>query len=178
MAVTSDIGPRGPLLFFDGECALCHGAVRRILKWERPQEQGIMFAPLHGETAERLRQAGDLPEDKEAVILWTAEGTTQGEAAVGHVLDIIGRKGWARAFSCMPYALRTMGVPTHGTQSASVVWSRSSILPHAFPAVSVFTLSPIRKMPKHANQGIGRHWTPYFRGPCPDSLQPATTLRA
>jgi len=109
MAVTSDIGPRGPLLFFDGECALCHGAVRRILKWERPQEQGIMFAPLHGETAERLRQAGDLPEDKEAVILWTAEGTTQGEAAVGHVLDIIGRKGWARAFSCMPYALRTMG---------------------------------------------------------------------
>lgn len=37
-----------PILFYDGGCGLCHGAVRFVLK--RDREGAFRFAPLEGET--------------------------------------------------------------------------------------------------------------------------------
>jgi predicted DCC family thiol-disulfide oxidoreductase YuxK len=108
MAGTSDIAP--PVLFFDGGCALCHGAIRRLLHWEREPHAGLRFAPLDGPTADTLRQRGQLPDHREAVILWTGEGeAAEGETAVGHALDIIGRPGRARTFRLLPATLRRAG---------------------------------------------------------------------
>lgn len=105
--VTSD--PHPPILFFDGGCALCHGAVRRLLKWERPGQGGLKFAPLDGPTAHAMRNRQALPQHLEAVILWTTEGTFEGEAAVGTALDVIGRTGAARLFRFFPPLLRHAG---------------------------------------------------------------------
>ena len=102
----------GPILFFDGRCALCHGAVRRLLRWERPgwlTASPIRFAPLDGPTADGLRNGGQLPKSQEAVVLWTAGQPLEGEAAVGSALAWIGRPGWARAFQLMPKPLRAAG---------------------------------------------------------------------
>lgn len=107
MGATSDIIP--PVLFFDGGCALCHGAVRRLLRWERESHTGLRFAPLDGATADALRKQDQLPDHREAVILWTTEGAIEGEAAVGLALDIIGRPGRARAFRLLPSSLRRAG---------------------------------------------------------------------
>lgn len=41
-----------PILFFDGHCNLCNGAVRFILKHERNEQ--LQFAPLQGETFKSL----------------------------------------------------------------------------------------------------------------------------
>ncbi len=40
------------ILFFDGDCGLCHGAVRFVLD-RAPRGEGIRFAPLGGETFRR-----------------------------------------------------------------------------------------------------------------------------
>ena len=107
MEGTSEFAP--PVLFFDGGCALCHGAVRRLLRWERESHAGLRFAPLDGPTADALRQQGQLPDHREAVILWTVEGAIEGEAAVGLALDLIGRPWRARAFRLLPSPLRRAG---------------------------------------------------------------------
>ena len=42
----------GPLLLYDGICALCNGAVTFVLK--RDRSGAVRFAPLQGETAAKL----------------------------------------------------------------------------------------------------------------------------
>ena len=52
-------GPtEGPLLLYDGVCALCNGAVSVVLK--RDRRRGSRFAPLQGETAAAV--FGEHPE--------------------------------------------------------------------------------------------------------------------
>ena len=48
----------GPILFYDGVCALCNGAVTFVLK--RDRSRAVRFAPLQGETAKVL--LGSHPE--------------------------------------------------------------------------------------------------------------------
>ena len=74
--------PNGPILFFDGDCALCHRAVRRLLRWERPGHQDLRFAPLDGANAMTLRLKSQLPESQDAVALWHNGKATCGEAAI------------------------------------------------------------------------------------------------
>lgn len=101
--------PTGAVLFFDGECALCHGAVRRLIQWERPQHKDLLFAPLDGPTANELRRQNQLTSQQDAVVLWTAQRSLLGEAAVGEALNIIGRTGWARTFQRCPAPIRRLG---------------------------------------------------------------------
>ena len=114
MAATSDpIAP--PVLFYDGGCALCHGAVRKLLKWEQSSLRSqtphpvLRFAPLDGPTADTLRGQGMLPDHREAVILWTDQGATEGEAAVSAALHAIGRPQLARLFRFLPTPVRRAG---------------------------------------------------------------------
>ena len=106
MVVSSD----GPILFYDGGCALCHGAVRRLLQWERdPGAAPLRFAPLEGVTATEHRQRGRLSTSLEAVVLIYGERHYSGEEAVGEALRHIGRPGWSKAFRCCPAFLRRWG---------------------------------------------------------------------
>jgi predicted DCC family thiol-disulfide oxidoreductase YuxK len=44
------------IVFFDAECGFCTGAVRMLARWDR--RHALRFAPLEGETAQRLGVAG------------------------------------------------------------------------------------------------------------------------
>lgn len=49
----------GPVLFFDGECGLCHRVVRGLLRLD---PHGLLhFAPLQGPTAQAYLRAHGLP---------------------------------------------------------------------------------------------------------------------
>ena len=54
----------GPVVFFDGVCNLCNGAVQFIL--DRDKREQFRFAPLQSEAAERML-VGDLATDREAL---------------------------------------------------------------------------------------------------------------
>ena len=79
--MSSDAFPDSPLLFYDGGCALCHRAVRFLLRWERSSSlpgPALRFAPLDGAMADRLRTAGTLPPERDAVVF-----VADGEAKAG-----------------------------------------------------------------------------------------------
>ena len=48
-----------PVLFFDGECGLCHRLVRLLLRLDR--QARLRFAPLQGNTAQDYLRAHGLP---------------------------------------------------------------------------------------------------------------------
>lgn len=98
--------PNGPILFFDGDCALCHRAVRRLLRWERPGHQDLRFAPLDGANAMTLRLKSQLPESQDAVALWHNGKATCGEAAISEALMVIGRPSLGKTFKILPRFVR------------------------------------------------------------------------
>lgn len=60
-AVNDSPQPVRPVLLFDGECGLCQGVVRFILK--RDEQQSIQMAPLQGKTGQALLERVGLPTD-------------------------------------------------------------------------------------------------------------------
>jgi predicted DCC family thiol-disulfide oxidoreductase YuxK len=73
------------IVFYDGNCGLCHGAVRFFLHRDRT---GLRFAPLHGETFARLISpdiARGLPD---SLVFFTADGELYTRSrAVLHLLQ-------------------------------------------------------------------------------------------
>lgn len=43
---------RQPIVFFDGQCPLCHWFVRMLLRWDKRRR--LSFSPLQGKTAQEL----------------------------------------------------------------------------------------------------------------------------
>jgi predicted DCC family thiol-disulfide oxidoreductase YuxK len=82
------------MLFYDGHCALCHGAVKFVLKHDR-SGRAFRFAPLQGETfqAQVLESARhDLPD---SIVVQTNGGELLVRSdAFLHILRRLGR-GWA-----------------------------------------------------------------------------------
>lgn len=81
------------MLFYDGHCALCHGAVKFVLKRDAAGE-AFRFAPLQGETfAARVPEAArrSLPD---SIVVLTREGAllVRSDAFV-HILERLGG-GW------------------------------------------------------------------------------------
>jgi len=66
-----------PVVFFDGVCNLCNGAVQFILK--REKSNGLMFAPLQGESYAKL--AGRPADETPGSILFFENGTWYHESA-------------------------------------------------------------------------------------------------
>ncbi len=96
------------LIFFDGECALCHRAVRHII--EIDEEKKIAFAPLKGETAKHILSG---PNERYAhmnslIFLENYQSTNREfwtrSQAILRVYWIIGGKwaliGWLSFFPC------------------------------------------------------------------------------
>jgi predicted DCC family thiol-disulfide oxidoreductase YuxK len=96
------------MLFYDGHCGLCHGAVKFVVKRDR-SGQAFRFAPLQGPTFEALvpavRHAG-LPD---SIIVLTNEGALLARSdAVLHILRRLGG-GWkflAGVLGVVPRGLR------------------------------------------------------------------------
>ncbi len=59
-AASSTSSP-GPVLFFDGECGLCHRIVRGLLRLDHAGT--LRFAPLQGPTAQAYLRAHGLPTE-------------------------------------------------------------------------------------------------------------------
>lgn len=96
-------------MFYDGDCALCHGAVRFLL---RRDEDGTLFAfaPLGGETFREARIGRDAEADADplpdSVVVRTAGGDTLVRSgAAAHLLRRLGG-GW-RAVGRLLAALPT-----------------------------------------------------------------------
>jgi predicted DCC family thiol-disulfide oxidoreductase YuxK len=62
-----------PLVLYDGECLLCNRLVQWLLA-RRPNED-LRFAPLQGQTAQRLRaRQPRIPQQTESIVLWEPPG--------------------------------------------------------------------------------------------------------
>ena len=62
-----------PILFYDGECAICHGGVRFLL--DRDKAGRLHFAPIGGETWEAVLPADFRANPPDSVVLVIARGS-------------------------------------------------------------------------------------------------------
>jgi predicted DCC family thiol-disulfide oxidoreductase YuxK len=98
-----------PILFFDGDCALCDGWIDRFMRLDR--EAVFAVATLQGETARRRLpelRPGEAP--KTLVLLDGPETYERSEAAL-RALHRAGGRGWralARALMTVPRPLRDL----------------------------------------------------------------------
>ncbi|HEX4825846.1 MAG TPA: DCC1-like thiol-disulfide oxidoreductase family protein [Candidatus Polarisedimenticolaceae bacterium] len=61
----------GPILFYDGVCALCNGAVTFVLK--RDRSRAVRFAALQGDTAKAYRASHPGLDGVDSMI-WAGDG--------------------------------------------------------------------------------------------------------
>jgi len=62
-------GPKGPIVFFDGVCNLCNGAVDWLVK--RDHEHRIQYASLQGSTAAQIVPDQLTEGDPDSILVWT-----------------------------------------------------------------------------------------------------------
>jgi predicted DCC family thiol-disulfide oxidoreductase YuxK len=82
-------GSWAPLLFYDGDCGVCHLCVRLLL-WADPEGE-VRFAPLGGECFERRIPASERETLPDSLVLVTTDGRVlTRSAAVLALLDDMG----------------------------------------------------------------------------------------
>ena len=91
------------VLYFDGECHLCHGAVQFVLRHERAAQ--LLFSPLQGARAEQV-----LPEEVRAVDSLVLEENGSFYSKSGAALRLLPYLKWywqwLNVFWLMPGSLR------------------------------------------------------------------------
>jgi predicted DCC family thiol-disulfide oxidoreductase YuxK len=81
------------ILFYDGHCALCHGAVKFVLKHDRSGE-AFRFAPLQGATFQSRISAGARAALPDSIVVLTEDGALLLRSnAFLHILRRLGG-GW------------------------------------------------------------------------------------
>jgi predicted DCC family thiol-disulfide oxidoreductase YuxK len=76
-----------PVLFYDGECNLCHWAVRRVIRYDR--KALFRFSPLQGELAREIGVAK--PEEPMNTVLLYHQGMVYAKSrAVFKVMQLLG----------------------------------------------------------------------------------------
>ena len=85
----SELDPQRTVMFYDGECGLCH----RCVAWfQRHDHRGVVwFAPLQGATYSKL--GGDAPQDVSTMVVVDPRGLWTESSAVLAGLRAIGG-GW------------------------------------------------------------------------------------
>jgi predicted DCC family thiol-disulfide oxidoreductase YuxK len=98
------------ILFYDGHCALCHGAVKFVLKHDR-SGGAFRFAPLQGATFQSRVPAAARAELPDSVVVLTQDGALLvRSSAFVHVLRRLGG-GWkilAGLIAVVPRTLRDL----------------------------------------------------------------------
>lgn len=100
------------IIFYDGHCALCHAAVRFVVA--RDKQAAFRFAPLQGETFQRLVGATEeLPAGlPDSIVLRTSGGELlTRSAAVIYILSRLSRgwRGAAKILRWVPRGVRDWG---------------------------------------------------------------------
>ncbi|RMG35272.1 MAG: DUF393 domain-containing protein [Planctomycetota bacterium] len=98
----------GPIVFFDGECGLCHRTVDFALR--RDRNGRLWFAPLQGSTAEALLPV-ETRRDLDSVVFWRNGCGYSRSAAVVALLWTLGGiwRVVAAVLWCVPRPLRDLG---------------------------------------------------------------------
>ncbi len=80
---------KGTIVFYDGNCALCHGSVRFLLSEER--DGTLQFAPLQGKLFENTLRGARRDDLGDTFVVVTPDGDVLTESdAVVHILEGIG----------------------------------------------------------------------------------------
>jgi predicted DCC family thiol-disulfide oxidoreductase YuxK len=80
-------------LFYDGHCALCHGAVKFVMKRDRAGT-AFRFAPLQGETFQALVPVAERSGLPDSIVILAADGSLRARSdAVVRILERLGG-GW------------------------------------------------------------------------------------
>lgn len=121
------------VVFFDGACGLCHGAVRFVVR--RDHAARFAFAPLAGTTAAATFTAEERAALPDSLVVRTADGRTLVRSdAVVHLLRGLGSpwRAVGRALGAIPRPLRDAGYRAVARVRRSL-WSRP---PGACPVVA------------------------------------------
>jgi predicted DCC family thiol-disulfide oxidoreductase YuxK len=96
------------MLFYDGHCALCHGAVKFVLKHDH-SGKAFRFAPLQGATFQSRVSAGARADLPDSIVVLTEDGALLLRSdAFLHILRRLGG-GWktlAGVLAVVPRPLR------------------------------------------------------------------------
>jgi predicted DCC family thiol-disulfide oxidoreductase YuxK len=100
--------PKTEILFYDGHCGLCHGAVKFVLRHDR-SGNAFRFAPLQGQTFQSRVPADQRAALPDSVVVLTEEGSLLVRSnAFLHILRRLGG-GWrilAAALRVIPRPVR------------------------------------------------------------------------
>jgi len=101
---------RHPILFFDGECALCNKSVLWILRHERQDE--LLFAPLNSSVAQRILHNTPQAGHTDSIVLMEPDGTvlTASDAALRIVRFL---SPWWRPLALLVLVPRILREPTY-----------------------------------------------------------------
>lgn len=103
--------PSPELLFYDGDCGVCHWAVKFVARRD-PRGEHFRFAPLHGPTFEAsvpANVAATLPDSlvvlsREGRVLFRSSGMVHILGRIGGAWGLLGRLLWL-----VPRPLRDLG---------------------------------------------------------------------
>jgi predicted DCC family thiol-disulfide oxidoreductase YuxK len=101
------------IIFYDGECGLCHGLVRLVLP--RDKRAHFRFAPLHGETFNRMippQERAGLPD---SLVLRKTSGELLLRSAA--TLYVARRLGWTGKL-----AVALIALAPHSTRERLYDW--------------------------------------------------------
>jgi predicted DCC family thiol-disulfide oxidoreductase YuxK len=102
------VDPSTEMLFYDGHCALCHGAVKFVLRHDR-SGSAFRFAPLGGETFQSKVPTSQRAALPDSVVVLTSDGRllTRSDAFV-HILRRLGggQKALAGVLALVPRPVR------------------------------------------------------------------------
>jgi predicted DCC family thiol-disulfide oxidoreductase YuxK len=123
--------PEAEMLFYDGHCALCHGAVKFVLK--RDHSGGAFrFAPLQGETFVARVQESARKNLPDSIVVLTDRGALLVRSdAFLHILTRLGGN-WKRMASVLrliPQALRDVVYNFVARVRYRVFGTRSDVCP-------------------------------------------------
>jgi len=94
------------VIFFDGECPMCNGWVKRFIRWDK--NKIFKFAPLESETAKKM--LGPIFPDylKEDTIIYYDDGKTYTRStAAFKILSQLGRPySWSKVGFLIPRPIR------------------------------------------------------------------------
>lgn len=97
---------RNAVLFFDGDCALCNGSVKFILKHER--SAALLFAPLQGQHGQSMAQQyfGSSPLPDSLILLENGQVYTESDGALKVCRYLKWYLRWLTVFLVLPGWLR------------------------------------------------------------------------
>ena len=93
------------LILFDGYCALCNGAVKFILKFDRKKK--FLFSPLNSETGTKWKFKYAIPEHLDSIVVITNDNyRSKSDAALFIAKRLGGVFHLARVFYGLPEKYR------------------------------------------------------------------------